>query len=188
MAPRARPGLRAGWAAPAGGSWPLKAGRGLCVRCAVQARAGALCFAPDGEIFTKITPQTHNTRKHRAAFASCESSAHVPSRSPGGESGSLGPGASAASASATPSCVSTPRRRWWSKPRRSSLRRRCQHGGTRPRPRASRHAWRFARSAPSAEAPRERGGLSTSGVTLQEHRAARSRTCPTRRCVVCGRP
>ena len=49
MAPRARPGLRAGWAAPAGGSWPLKAGRGLCAVCAVRARAGALCFAPDGK-------------------------------------------------------------------------------------------------------------------------------------------
>ena len=54
--------------------------------CAVRARAGALCFAPDGEKITKFTPQTHNTRKHRAGFASCESSAHVPSRSPGGES------------------------------------------------------------------------------------------------------
>ena len=40
MAPRACPSLRAGWAAPAGGSWPLKAGRGLCVRCG---RALALC-------------------------------------------------------------------------------------------------------------------------------------------------
>ena len=40
MAPRARPGLRAGWAAPAGGSLPLKAGRELCVRCG---RTLALC-------------------------------------------------------------------------------------------------------------------------------------------------
>ena len=65
---------------------PLKAGRGLCacVRGAGARWRFVLCARRQKN--TKSTPQTHNTRKHRAAFASCESSAHVPSRSPGGES------------------------------------------------------------------------------------------------------
>jgi len=54
MAPRARPSLWAGWTAPAGGSLPLKAGRGLCVRCG---RALALCaLRPTANKLQKFTP------------------------------------------------------------------------------------------------------------------------------------
>ena len=83
MAPRARPGLEVGWATPAVRSLPPKAGRGLC---AALARAGALCFEPDVEKNTKFTPQTHNTRQRNNILIGCERSAHVPARSPGGES------------------------------------------------------------------------------------------------------
>ena len=149
--------------------------------CAVRARAGALCFAPDGEKNTKITPQTHNTRKHRAAFASCESSAHVPSRSPGGESAARWGQARA-------------RRRRQRQPRAASARRdagggqsrggrRCgggaNNGGRDRRDRERAVAHNYSRGARRAPRQRANSATSTSEVTLWRH--ARESRCTTRR-------
>ena len=149
--------------------------------CAVRARAGALCFAPDGEQITKIHainaqhPQTPRCVRELRELGAC--AVAQPRRR---ERGSLGSGASAASAPATtPSCVSTPRRRWWSKPRRSSLWRRANNGGRDRRDRERAVAHNYSRGARRAPRQRANSATSTSEVTLWRH--ARERRCTTRR-------